>query len=154
MEQFSYTATDQEGIKRMRGDRFAGIDFAGSDVGMATVYQQNGRELIAVSSANSKENKKTSFGIPSIIPFMGRQKFFETKTLYEGTLYLEIFETSQATEPLVQLEQTFKNFLYSPVYGQSPQWVQGSEEPILIFIEHVNPTRGPATIYVIECPSG
>ena len=152
MNQFSTLGVVKEDFRRQFGPKFKGINFAGKDVGMAAVYKRNGRELIAVGSAISKTKKRTSFGIPSLMPFMGRQKFFETATYYDGTLYLEVFDTAEPQEPIVQLQKKFKNFLASPVYGLSPEWVQGAKQPLLVFVGKSSEIKkGGHTIFLLNC---
>lgn len=144
--------TVKENFPRKFCSKYPELSYTGKNTGYAVVNQRKGREFIVAASCNSKTKKKTTFGIPSPMPFMGRQKFFETRTYYNGTVFLEVFEKESPLRPIVQLKQTFRNLDVAPVYGTTAAWVQGAETPLLIFVEKSIPEKEKkGKIFLISC---
>jgi hypothetical protein len=143
----------KENFQRKFCSKFPELSYKGEDTGYAVVNQRKGRKYIVAASCNSTTKKKTTFGIPSPMPFMGRQKFFETRTYYSGTVFLEVFEKERPLRPIVQFKQNFRNLGVVPVYGTTAEWVQGAETPLLIFVENGIPEKGKkGKIFLISCP--
>jgi hypothetical protein len=112
---------------------------------------RNGKEFVATLSSKGEATQKTTFGIPSIIPFWGRKKWFEKETFYTGTLFLEVFDKERPSEPIVQLQKSYRNHFYLPTIFKMASWVQGSEEPFLIVVCSGNLKMGiPRKILVIR----
>jgi hypothetical protein len=97
--------------------------------------QINGKELVAATSFDSKKKVKSTFGIPSIIPFMGRQKWIEKKTTFSVTLFLEVFDRENPSTPLVQFKKRFHNHAHHATVSNLAAWVQGAEPPLLVVME-------------------
>jgi hypothetical protein len=97
------------------------------------------RHCAGCSSPTAK--KKTTFGIPSPMPFMGRQKFFETSTYYSGEVFLEVFDKEIPLKPIAQFKRNFRNLYVAPVYDMPAAWVQGAETPLLIVVEKGIPEK-------------
>ena len=112
--------------------------------------QRKGKEFISAASCDSTTTEKTSFGIPSPIPFMGRQKFFESRTYHSGETYLEVFDKEKPLKPIVQFKRNFQNLTAPPVFGTTAAWVQGAEKPLLVFVDKEKPENGK--IFLVSCP--
>ena len=95
----------------------------------------NEKELVAATSFDSKKKVKRTFGIPSIIPFMGRQKWIEKKETFSGTLFLEVFTMENPSKPLVQFKKRFRNHIDHLTVPNLTAWVQGVNPPILVVME-------------------
>jgi hypothetical protein len=95
-----------------------------------------GREWLAVISYKSKRSVKRSFGMPSPIPFMGRQKFIEKEESYKGTIYLEVFDMTDPAEPRVQLWKNFKNWPFLPMDSKFfIDWAINTDRPYLLLMD-------------------
>ncbi len=145
--------TVKEKFQRKFCSKYPELSYKGKNTGYAVMNQRKGREFIVAASCNSTTKKKTTFGIPSPMPFMGRQKIVETRTYYSGTIFLEVFEKERPLRPIVQFKQNFRNLSVAPVYGTTAAWVQGAETPLLIFVEKGIPEKGrKGKIFLISCP--
>jgi len=113
--------------------------------------RRNGQKFVATLSSKGEAAQKTTFGIPSIIPFWGRKKWFEKKTFYSGTLFLEVFDEKRPSEPIVQLQNSYRKRSYLPSILKIASWVQGSEKPSLVVVCSGNlKMRIPAKVLVIR----
>ena len=113
--------------------------------------RRNGKKFVATLSSKGKATQKTTFGMPSIIPFWGRKKWFEKKTFYSGTLFLEVFDEKRPSEPIVQLQKSYRNRSYLPSIFKMATWAQGSERPVLVVVCSGNMNVGiPAKVLVIR----
>ena len=102
----------------------------------ALPIQLDGKELVATTSFDSKKKQKSTFGIPSIIPFMGRQKWIEKeKPTFSGTLFLEIFATDNPSRPVVQFKRHFRNYTHYANVSNLFSWVEGVKPPLLVIME-------------------
>ena len=107
--------------------------------------KKDGREWLAVISYKSKRSVKRSFGIPSPIPFMGRQKFIEKRESYKGTIYLEVFDMTDPSEPLVQLWKHFKNWSFLPTDSKFfIDWAINTDRPYLLLMDIKSNATGNA----------
>lgn len=95
-------------------------------------------EFVVSASLDGKRKEKTTFGIPSPIPFMGRKKFFEKETYYSGTIFLEVFDRKRPLKPIVQFKKSIRNLERLPDIGEMASWTQGSEQPFLVIVERTN----------------
>ena len=103
-----------------------------------TPFKRNGKEFVVTASLDGKSTKKTTFGMPGIIPFMGRQKWFEKETYYSGTIFLEVFDKAQPLTPIVQLKKRIRNLERLPDINAMAAWTQGAEQPLLVIVEKGN----------------
>lgn len=100
--------------------------------------RKKGKEFVAAASFDGKRSEKTTFGIPSILPFMGRQKWFEKDTYYSGTIFLEVFDKEKPLKPIVQFKKSVRNLDLLPMVDQTAVWTQGAEQPFLLIVESTN----------------
>ena len=98
--------------------------------------QREGEDFIAALSSKVTTTEKTTFGIPSIIPFMGRQKWFQKEKSHAGTLFLEIFDKKNPSKPLVQLQKQFKEHRFLPSIFEVASWTQGAKQPLLMVVDN------------------
>lgn len=153
LDWFLAQETVKENFRRKFGSKFPELRYKGKETGYAVANRKKGKEFVVATSCDSTAKKKTSFGIPSPIPFMGRQKFFETRTTYSGTVFLEVFDRKTPLKPIVRFEKNFRNLNVAPVYGTTAEWVQGAETPLLIFVEKTLPETGKkGKFLLITCP--
>lgn len=155
----------------MRLDRFVELDIVFEELPVGRYYdhpelmcggkpdahayvapiRRNGKEFVTTLSSKGEATEKTTFGIPSIMPFWGRKKWFEKRTFYSGTLFLEVFDTQRPSEPIVQLQKSYQNHSYLPPIFKMASWAKGSEEPYLIVICSGNPSKGiPVRVFAIR----
>ena len=103
--------------------------------------QLDGKELVATTSFDSKKKQKSTFGIPSIIPFMGRQKWIEKeKPTFSGTLFLEIFTKENPSTPVVQFRKHFRNHTHYEHVSNLFTWAEGVKPPLLVVMESTDLT--------------
>ena len=95
-------------------------------------------EFVVAASLDGKRKKKTTFGIPSPIPFMGRKNFFEKETYYSGTIFLEVFDKERPLKPIVQFKKSVRNLERLPDIGEMARWTQGPGQPFLVMVERTN----------------
>ena len=100
--------------------------------------QKNSKEFVLAASLDGKRKNKTTFGIPSPIPFMGRKKFFEKETYYSGTILLEVFDKERPLKPIVQFKKSVRNLERLPDIGEMARWTQGTGQPFLVMVERTN----------------
>lgn len=113
--------------------------------------RKNGKEFVATLSSKGRENEKTTFGMPGIIPFWGRTKWFQKETTYSGTLFLEVFDMERPSEPLLQLQKNYQNLSYLPSIFDMASWTQGSKPPFLVVVCAANLNKAiPARILLIR----
>jgi hypothetical protein len=145
--------TVKENFRRKFGSKFSELRYKGKETGYAVANRKKGKEFVVATSCDSTAKKKTSFGLPSPIPFMGRQKFFETRTTHSGTVFLEVFDRKSPQKPIVRFRKNFRNLNVAPLYGTIAEWVQGAETPLLVFVEKgVAQTGKKGKIFLITCP--
>ena len=87
------------------------IEYGGKTDGHNYVapIQRKGKEFIATLSSARKTSEKTTFGIPGIIPFFGRSKWFQKEESHKGTFFLEVFDKEHPSKPIVQLQKKFND---------------------------------------------
>lgn len=100
--------------------------------------QKNSKEFVLAASLDGKRKNKTTFGIPSPIPFMGRKNFFEKETYYSGTILLEVFDKERPLKPIVQFKKSVRNLERLPDIDEMARWTQGAEQPFLVIVERTN----------------
>ena len=100
--------------------------------------RKKGKEFVFAASLDGKRSEKTTFGIPSPIPFMGRKNFFEKETYYSGTIFLEIFDKERPLKPIVQFKKSVRNLERLPDIDEMARWTQGAEQPFLVIVERTN----------------
>ena len=108
-------------------------------------FHKMGKEYVAVLSSKRKTSEKTTFGTPSIIPFMGRQKWSQKEKSHSGTIFLEIFDKENPSTPIVQLQKEFSNLAHLPSIFEMASWTQGAREPLLVVVDNestINKKRG------------
>ena len=129
------------------------VKYRGNPAGHIYVapIQRAGEEFVAALSSERRTSEKTTFGSPSIIPFMGRQEWVQTEPSYSGTFLLEIFDTSHPSKPVVQLRKDFKDLRLLPPVHEMASWTQGAEKPILVVVDNESVSRkGKGRILVIR----
>lgn len=116
---------------------YPGLDYQGEPIDYFDVipFKKDGRELILAPSFEDNAKVKRTFGIPSIIPFMGRKKWVEKETYHSGTVFIEVFDNQYPTKPLVQFQRNYKNLTILPQIRDMACWTQGTEQPILVVVE-------------------
>lgn len=150
---FLNQGTVKEDFQKKFATKYPKLGYKGKESGYAVVNRRKGREFIVATSCDSTTKKKTTFGIPSIMPFMGRQKFFETETYYNGTIFLEVFDKERPLKPIVRFERKFRNLDVAPVFNMPAAWVQDAETPLLIVVERGIQEKGEkGRIFLIRCP--
>ena len=127
----------KEVASRKRASAYKGLACQGKTERGVWVFpvQIDGKEFVAATSFDSKKKVKRTFGIPSIIPFMGRQKWIEKKTTFSGTLYLEVFSMDSPATPLVQFKRRFRNHIDHATVPHLAAWVPGVRPPLLVVME-------------------
>ncbi len=117
------------------------INYGGNPDGHNYVapIQKKGNEFIATLSSAKITSEKTTFGIPSIIPFFGRTKWLQKEKSHKGTFFLEIFDAEHPSQPIIQLQKKFKDIWLLPSIFDMATWVQGSKKPFLVIVDHENP---------------
>lgn len=95
-----------------------------------------GKEFVAILSSVRKTSEKTTFGTPSIIPFMGRQKWSQKEKSHSGTLFLEIFDKENPSRPIVQLKKEFSDLAHLPSIFEMASWTQGAPESLLVVVDN------------------
>ena len=116
--------------------------------------RKKGKELVVAASLDGKREEKTTFGIPSPIPFMGRKKFFEKETYYSGTILLEVFDKERPLKPIVQFKKNARNLERLPDIGEMARWTQGAEQPFLVIVERgdrLNKIKGRIFLIRPQC---
>lgn len=111
----------------------------------AAPIQRMGKEFVATLSSIRKTSEETTFGTPSIIPFLGRQKWFQKEKSHSGTFLLEIFDKGHPSRPIVQLQKEFRDLRRLPSIFEMASWTQGAEEPFLVVVDNestINKGRG------------
>jgi hypothetical protein len=134
-------------------DDYPALNYGGKPA--AHVYvapiQREGNRLVATLSSDSVKKETSTFGMPSPIPFMGRSKWFEKEKIYNGTLYLEVFDLDYSVEPVVQLQKNYRNLRRLPYISEIATWAQGSLQPLLMVISQANHRKSvPARILLIR----
>lgn len=140
-DQFLELELLEEDLPAERPSAYPQLQRAGAQPRFVLPMRRGGTELVAAESLDSEEKTRLTFGLPSLIPFMGRQNFFERTTFYSGTVYLEIFDTRRPLRPLVQLKQRFRGRTSVPLASESAAWVQGAEVPSLVLTDPGEPGR-------------
>jgi len=98
-------------------------------------YTKDGREFILAPSFADNAKEKHTIGLPSIIPFMGRQKVVEKETFHSGIVFVEVFDRNYSKTPLVQFQRNYKKLTVLPQIRDMACWVQGADQPILVVVE-------------------
>jgi len=113
--------------------------------------RKKGKELVAAASLDGKRSEKTTFGMPSIIPFMGRRKWFEKQTYYSGTILLEVFDRQRPLKPIVQFKKSVRKLERLPNIGEMARWTCGAEQPFLVIVDRRSwQDRKNGRIYLIR----
>jgi hypothetical protein len=152
--QFRELKTVSERFESPRPDAYPKMNTGGKMVVLSDMVSiRNGKKPFAAAvSFDAMAMEKTTFGIPSIIPFMGRQKFFQKDTFYNGIVFLDVFEKGKFDVPRVQLKKRFKNFKNYPGFSDLALWVQGAGRPILVLIEESNRRYGKKGVFILVEP--
>jgi hypothetical protein len=152
--QFKELKTVSERFESLRPDAYPEMNTGGKMVGLSDMVSIRNREkpFVAAVSFDAMAREKTTFGIPSIIPFMGRQKFFQKGTFYSGIVFLDVFEKGKFDVPRVQLKKRFKNFKSYPGFSDLALWVQGADRPILVLIEESDRRYGKKGVFILVEP--
>jgi len=119
-------------------EAYPGLKYGGNPAGHEYVapIQRIGTEFVATLSSIRKTSEKTTFGIPGIIPFMGRQKWSQKEKSHSGTIFLEIFDKNHPSRPIVQLQKEFRDLGSLPSIFETASWTQGAEEPFLVVVDN------------------
>ena len=114
------------------------FNYGGNPAGHKYVapIQRMGEAFYATLSSERKTSQKTTFGIPGIIPFFGREKWFQKETSHTGTFFLEIFHKEHPSDPIVQLRKEFKDLWLLPSICEMASWTQGAKEPLLVVVDN------------------
>jgi hypothetical protein len=113
--------------------------------------QREGKDFIVTLSSVRKTSEKITFGIPSIIPFFSREKWFQKEKSHKGTFFLEIFDKDHPSRPIVQLQKECGDLRTLPSILEMASWTQGAEAPFLVVVDHENPiTERRGRILVIR----
>lgn len=152
--QFRELKAVSEQFESPRPDAYPEMNTGGKMVGWSDMVSIRNRvkPFVAAVSFDAKAKEKTTFGIPSIIPFMGRQKFFQKDTFYSGIAFLDVFEKGKFDVPRVQVKKRFKNFNSYPGFSDLALWVQGAGRPILVLIEESDRRYGKKGVFILVEP--
>jgi len=113
--------------------------------------RRRGKEFVATLSSERRTSEKTTFGAPGIIPFIGRQKWFQKEESHSGTFFLEIFDEEQPSKPIVQLRKEFRDLWLLPSIFEMASWAQGAEEPFLVVVDNESTiNKGQGRILLIR----
>ena len=148
-EAFLNTNTTEEKLQILRPSEYPPLAFGGQldpHSGVVAITRQE-KTFIAATTFDMKATEKTTYGIPSIIPFMGRQHFSEKKTFYSGTLILEVFDGARPSTPLVQFKKRFRKLTRLPQFNTMACWAEGADQPFLVVV-------GPGNAYTSEGSGG
>ena len=118
-----------------------GADPEGHGFKLVAPIRKMGKEYVTTLSSARKTTEKTTFGLPSIIPFFGRSGWFQKEESHSGIFFLEIFDKDHPSKPVVQLQKIFKNKWLLPSVFEMAAWAQGTEEPILVVVDDETPTK-------------
>ncbi|MFH1985662.1 MAG: hypothetical protein ABIL58_27835 [Pseudomonadota bacterium] len=153
-ERFLRLKTIEERFDRPRPDAYPNLNCGGTMVGYSNMVSiwHHGQTFMAAVSFDSKLKEKTTFGLPSIIPFMGRQHVVEKETYYSGTVFLDIFQKDGPPSPAVQLTKRLYNFPSYPSFGDLALWVQGAARPILVIVEKNDARSGKKGKFLVIRP--
>ena len=152
--QFRELKAVSEQFGSLRPDAYPEMNTGGRMAGWSDMVSIRNREktVVAAVSFDAKADEKTTFGIPSIIPFMGRQEFFEKDTFYNGTVFLDVFEKGKFDAPRVRLKKRFRNFNSYPGFSDLALWVQGTERPVLVLVEESDRRSGKKGTFILVEP--
>ena len=136
-EAFLNTTSTEEKLQRFRPSEYPPLAYGGqldpsSDVVAVT---RHGKAFIAATSFDMEATEKTTYGIPSIIPFMGRKHVAEKQTFYSGILFLEVFDRERPSTPLVQFKRRFRNLTRLPPFTTMACWAEGADQPFLVVVD-------------------
>lgn len=98
--------------------------------------QKTGKTFIATLSAAKTTSHRITFGIPNIIPFFGRDKWFQKEPYHTGTFFLEVFDKERPLKPIVQLQKKFRDLWLLPSIFELTSWTQGAGEPFLVVADN------------------
>ena len=93
-----------------------------------------------VVSSDSDTVSKSDIGVPSIIPFMGRQHIVESVNYYSGVVFLEVFDVGHPSEPMMRFSKEFETWRTLPRLREFASWVQGAERPVLVVLDRQTPS--------------
>lgn len=129
-----------EGFLKKPVSNYPELNYSGEPDGFYHVLpiRKNGKEFVAAASFDGKVTDRTTFGIPGILPFMGRQKWFEEETYYSGTIFLEVFDKERPSKPIVQFKRSVRNLELLPNLDEMAAWTLGAEQPFLVIVERGN----------------
>lgn len=136
-----------------RYEKYPEIEYGGNPDGHDYVVpiQRKNKEFIATLSSTRKTSEKTTFGIPGIIPFFGRSRWFQKEESHKGTFFLEVFDKEHPSEPVIQLQKKFNDLWLLPSIFEMASWTQGAKEPFLVVVDHENPiTKRRGRILVLK----
>ncbi len=148
--QFLERETLAEDLPQELASRHPELALAGSRSQYAVARPEGDRAYVAAESWESEERSRLTFGLPSLIPFMGRQEFFERRTFHSGTRFLEVFDSARPQVPVIRFSQRFRNHTTVPLASEFAAWVQGAAEPVLVLVDPGEPRRRAARFYVVE----
>jgi len=135
--EFAALATVAEQFEQPLQRDYPALSTGGTVVERPGMVSLRGGEpaLLGAVSFDVDEDESTTFGLPSLLPFMGRQEFFEKDTFLDGTVYLDLFEQGQPDAPRVRLSKRIEDFKSYPDFDDLASWVQGSPTPRLVLID-------------------
>ncbi len=149
LAEFRETPTLREDVSLRRASAAPLLRRAGSRSREVLTIRRGNRELAAAGSWDSQEETRTTFGIPSPMPFLGRQHFFEDRSFHSGTVFLEVFDAARPHEPLVQLRQRFRDHPSVPLPSNSFAWVKGADPPMLVVVDPGEPRGGREPAFLL-----
>jgi hypothetical protein len=136
-EAFLNTAATEEKLQRYLPREYPPLAYGGrlDPTSEVVAITRQGKTFIAASSFDMEAREKTTYGIPSIIPFMGRQHFAEKNTFYSGAVILEVFDRDRPSTPLVQFKTRFRNLTRLPPFDTMACWAEGADQAFLVVVE-------------------
>lgn len=134
---------------------FPDLGYAGVPVDYldCVVRWREGQTIVAALSFDQQEKERTTVGLPSIIPFMGRRKVIQRETRHSGTMFLEIFDTDHPETPLVQMTRRFRNYPSPPDIRDVAVWVEGADRPTLVTVDRGDRAYGVKGVFTVIRPA-
>jgi len=133
---------------------FPDLGYGGAPVDYldCVVRWREGEPVVAALSFDQRGKERTTIGLPSLIPFMGRQKLVQKETRHSGTMFLEIFDTDHPAKPLVQMTKRFRNYPSPPDIRDVAVWVEGADRPTLVTVDRGDPAYGVKGVFSVIRP--
>lgn len=133
-ERFLAMNTVSESFESLQPDQYPKMDTGGRIPDVSGLVSM-GRGTVAAVSFDTEAREKSTIGLPSLLPFIGRQDVREKMLLHEGYAYLDVFSEQQLQRPRVRLRKKIEDFESHPDFSDLAAWVEGSPQPRLVLVD-------------------